>query len=129
MTDPNDSDAPTVGTTLGILRRRKWWVIGVTLLGLVGSLGYSLHQAKTYSASAQVLDSPANAAISGTRHRSLRLTCLLSCSWSRVPGPRCSSPKLGSTPDVIAAQVGQTNVISIIANAPNPKRAALIANT
>ncbi len=130
MTDPNDSDAPTVGTTLGILRRRKWWVIGVTLLGLVGSLGYSLHQAKTYSASAQVLDSPANAAISGSASQITPTDVLTELQLvTSAPVQDAVARKLGSTPDVIAAQVGQTNVISIIANAPNPKSTALIANT
>jgi polysaccharide biosynthesis transport protein len=37
--------------------------------------------------------------------------------------------KLGSTPPVSAAEVGQTNVIAVTAVNPNPARAALIANT
>jgi capsular exopolysaccharide synthesis family protein len=37
--------------------------------------------------------------------------------------------KLGGSPSVSVAEVGQSNVISVTANAPSPARAALIANT
>ncbi len=121
MTEPNESDAPTIGTTLGILRRRKAWVIGVTLLGLAGSLGYSLHQAKTYSASAQVLDSPANAAISGSASQITPTDVLTELQLvTSAPVEAAVTHELGSAPTVIAAQVGQTNVISVIANAVQP---------
>ena len=35
MTDPYEAPAPTLGTNLAVLRRRKWWVIAVTVLGFV----------------------------------------------------------------------------------------------
>ena len=130
MSKSNEADAPAFGTTLGILRRRKWWVIGVTLFGLGASLGYSLHQSKAYSASAQVLDSPANAAISGSASQITPTEVLTELQLvTSAPVKAAVTGKLGSAPNVIVAQVGQTNVISVTANAANPTRAALIANT
>jgi uncharacterized protein involved in exopolysaccharide biosynthesis len=61
MTDSYEAPEPTLASYLAVLRRRKWWVIAVTVLGLVASLGYSLVQPKVYSASAQLLVQPGNA--------------------------------------------------------------------
>ena len=46
MTDRNEPPEATLGTYLAVLRRRKWWVISFTVLGLVISLGYSLTAAQ-----------------------------------------------------------------------------------
>ena len=46
---------PTLRSYLVTLRRRKWWVIGFSLLGLAASLALSLREAKQYSATAQLL--------------------------------------------------------------------------
>ena len=67
MTDPYEAREPTLGSYLALLRRRKWWVIAVTVLGLVASLGYSLTQPKAYSASAQLLFQPENAGVTASR--------------------------------------------------------------
>ena len=63
MTEPYEAPEPTLASYLAVLRRRKWWVIAVIVLGLVASLGYSLTQPKAYSASAQLLFQPDNAVI------------------------------------------------------------------
>ena len=76
---------------LHILRRRKWWVVSMTVLGLAVSLAFSLTAHKQYSATAQLLVQPS---VSRERRsapsssRSPRPRCRPSCSWS--PAPRCS---------------------------------------
>ena len=47
--------SPTLRSYLVVVQRRKWWVIGLALVGLAGSLALSLTQAKQYSATAQLL--------------------------------------------------------------------------
>ena len=131
MTDRNEPPEPTLGTYLAVLRRRKWWVIAVTLLGLAASLGYSLTQPKVYSATAQLLVQPENAAITnGASQQAITPTDVLTELQlvTSAPVKAAVDRKLGSVPSVSAAEVGQTNVISVTATAANPARAALIAN-
>ena len=45
-----------------ILRRRKWWVVSLAVLGLAVSLAFSLTAKKQYSATAQLLVQPSAAA-------------------------------------------------------------------
>ena len=45
----------TLRTCFVVLRRWKWWVISLALLGLAASVALSLQQAKQYSATAQLL--------------------------------------------------------------------------
>ena len=53
MAEPGDG--ATLRTYLVVLRRRKWWVIALALLGLAASLALSLTEPKQYSATAQLL--------------------------------------------------------------------------
>ena len=53
MAEPGNG--ATLRTYFVVLRRRKWWVIVLALLGLAGSLALSLRQTKQYSATAQLL--------------------------------------------------------------------------
>src|SRR6201994_5184549 len=46
---------PNLCTYLGVLRRRKWWVVTMAILGLAVSLAFSLTGQKQYSATAQLL--------------------------------------------------------------------------
>src|SRR5271163_4208208 len=132
MTDAYEPRAPTLGTYLAVLRRRKWWVIAFTLLGLAGSLAYSLTQPKAYTASAQLLDQPADAGISaGGSQQTITPTDVLTELQlvTSAPVKIAVARKLGGVPIVSAAEVGQTDVISVTATAAHPARAALIANT
>ena len=45
----------TLRAYLLVLRRRKWWVIALAVLGLAASLALSLTEPKQYSATAQLL--------------------------------------------------------------------------
>ena len=53
MAEPGNG--ATLRTYFMVLRRRKWWVIVLALVGLVASLALSLRQPKQYSATAQLL--------------------------------------------------------------------------
>ena len=131
MTDPYEAPEPTLGSYLAVLRRRKRWVIAVTVLGLVGSLGYSLTQSKAYSASAQLLFQPDNAVITanGSPEQITPTDVLTELQLvTSAPVKVAVARKLGNVPNVSAAEVGTTNIISVTATAANPARAALIAN-
>ena len=52
--------APTLRTYLTVLRRRKWWVILIALMGLGVSLAAALSEPKQYSATAQLLVQSSN---------------------------------------------------------------------
>lgn len=131
MAEQSDAEKPTLGTYIGVLRRRKWWIIAVALLGLVVSLGYSLTQPKSYSASAQLLLQPVNPAIAaGASQQAITPTQVLT-EIQLVTGANVKAAvarKLGSVPSIDATEVGQTNVISLTATASTPARAAAVAN-
>lgn len=131
MTDSYEAPEPTLGTYLAVLLRRKWWVVSVTVLGLVLALGYSLSQPKAYSASAQLLVQPVDPGItSGGTTQSVTPTDVLTELQlvTSAPVKAAVAKQLGSIPVVTAAEVGQTNVISVTATAASPTRAADVAN-
>jgi len=130
MTDPYETPGPTLGSYLRILWRRKRWVILVTVLALAASLGLSLTQKSVYSASAQLLVQSNNAAITGNAALPITQTEVLTELQlvTSAPVKAAVARQLGSAPNVRAAEVGLTNVISVTASAGNPAQAALIAN-
>jgi capsular exopolysaccharide synthesis family protein len=131
MTDPYEAPEPTLGSYLAVLRRRKWWLIAVIVLGLVASLGYSLTQPKAYSASAQLLFQPDNAVVTanGSPEQITPTDVLTELQLvTSAPVKAAVARQLGNIPNVSAAEVGTTNIISVTATAANPARAALIAN-
>jgi capsular exopolysaccharide synthesis family protein len=106
-------------------------LIAVIVLGLVASLGYSLTQPKAYSASAQLLFQPDNAVITanGSPEQITPTDVLTELQLvTSAPVKVAVARKLGNVPNVSAAEVGTTNIISVTATAANPARAALIAN-
>jgi polysaccharide biosynthesis transport protein len=122
---------PALRSYLIVLRRRKWWVISIALLGLAGSLALSLTQAKQYSATAQLLVQPPGGNLvlnaSQTQITSTDVqTELQLVSSAQVE--QAVRGKLGSVPPVSAAEVAQTNVIALTAVSASPARAAAIAN-
>jgi capsular exopolysaccharide synthesis family protein len=130
MTSEFGSD-PTLRSYALLVRRRKWWVIGLTLLGLAASLAISFNQQKQYSASAQVLVQASSQ--SGALGASLQpvtateVQTMLQLVTS-APVTAAVQRKLGGAPSVSAAEVAQTNVIAITAVSASPAQAARIAN-
>jgi polysaccharide biosynthesis transport protein len=123
---------PTVRAYLQVLRKRRWLVAALTLLGLAVSLALSLTQQKQYSASAQLLvqATGSDLALGSSQYYSVTPTDVQT-ELQLVTSAQVQNlvrKKLGSTPPVSAAEVGQTNVIAVTAVNPSPARAALIAN-
>src|SRR5450755_4226463 len=122
---------PTLRSYTRLVRRRKWWVAGLALLGLAASLAISLTQAKQYSATAQILVQSAtgptslSAAPQQVTPTEVQTMLQLVTSASVVALVR---KELGSAPPVQASEVAQTNVINITAIAAAPARAARVAN-
>jgi len=126
-------DGATLRNCLVVLRRRKWWVISLALLGLAASVALSLQQAKQYSATAQLLiQSPYGQGISqGSGPQQVTTTDVQTDLQVATSAPVVAlvRAKLGSAPPVAASEVAQTNVIALTAASSTPARAALIANT
>ncbi|HEY6275002.1 MAG TPA: polysaccharide biosynthesis tyrosine autokinase [Streptosporangiaceae bacterium] len=129
------STEPSVGPTLRsyllILRRRKWWVIVLALLGLALSLAWSLTATPQYTATAQMLIQPASdpSAVGGAPAPITQTDVLTELQLvTSAPVAAAVHRMVGGVPGVTVAEVGQTNVIGISATATHPIRAAVIAN-
>jgi succinoglycan biosynthesis transport protein ExoP len=124
---------PTLRGYLHVLRRGRWWVAALMLLGLGVSLGLSLTSAKQYSATAQLLvQSTANVNLSTGANQSLITTADVQTELQLVTSAQVQQAvikTLGSAPAVAASQVGQTDVIAVTAVSPSPAAAARVANT
>ena len=131
MTSEFSTD-PTLRSYVLLVRRRKWWVAGLAVAGLGISLALSFTEAKQYTATAQVLvqsqGGPSSLASpqQAVTPTDVQTELLLVTS---APVKSAVSRKLGSVPGVSAAEVAQTNVISVTAIATGPAQAALVANT
>ncbi|MHB8318879.1 MAG: tyrosine-protein kinase domain-containing protein [Acidimicrobiales bacterium] len=122
---------PTLSSYLFILRRRKWWIVGVTVVALVIAGAYSVLQPKSYSATAQLLIQPENSNVTvGGSQQAITPTDVLTELQliTSAPVKAAVRKKIGSEPNVAATEVGATNVIAVTATASSPSTAALIAN-
>jgi capsular exopolysaccharide synthesis family protein len=122
----------TLRTYFVVLRRRKWWVISLAMLGLAASLALSFQQAKQYSATAQLLvqSSGQDVSLYGSPQEvtttDVQTDLQLATS---APVVALVRSKLGSAPAISTSEVAQTNVIALTAVSSTPARAALIANS
>ncbi len=123
---------PSFRAYLQILRRRKWWVAVAAALGLAASLAFALTAHKQYSATAQLLVQPSvNASgLGAAQPQPVTQTDVLTELQliTSAPVQQVVRARLNSAPAVSAAEVGQTNVISITASSRVPSQAALVAN-
>jgi receptor protein-tyrosine kinase len=130
MTTEFGSD-PTLRSYAQLVRKRKWWVIALALLGFAASLAISFTESKEYTASAQVLvQSSSQASALGSTQEPVTTTDVQTMMQLVTSAPVVNAVKrqLGSAPSVSAAEVAQTNVISITAVAATPARSATVAN-
>lgn len=122
---------PAFRAYVAILRRRRWWIAVITVLGLAASLAYSFTALKEYSATAQILvQSSADASTPGSAQVPVTQTDVETDLTLVTSAPVADSVAhlLGSAPQVTAAEVGQTNIIAITATSRSPARAAQVAN-
>jgi capsular exopolysaccharide synthesis family protein len=130
MTTEFGSD-PTLRSYAQLVRKRKWWVIGLALVGLAVSLAISFTESKEYTASAQVLvQSSSQASALGSTQQPVTTTDVQTMLQlvTSTPVTKAVQRKLGGAPTVSAAEVAQTNVISITAVAATPGTSATVAN-
>jgi polysaccharide biosynthesis transport protein len=129
MAEPGNG--ATLHSYLVVLRRRRWWVIALAVLGLAASLALSLTEAKQYSATAQLLVQSSGQGISlGTTPQQVTTTDVqtdLQLATSE-PVVELVRRQLGSAPPIAASEVAQTNVIALTATNASPVQAARIAN-
>src|SRR5258707_8316701 len=130
---PEHGAEPNMRAYLLVLRRRRWWVVALTVLGLAVSLVTSLTEQKQYAATAQLLvqsTGGANPTLGFSQNPVTTTdvqTELQLITSAQVQGQ--VRAKLGTVPSVSAAEVGATNVIAVTAIDSAPARAALVANT
>ncbi len=106
---------PTLRSYAQLVRRRKWWVIALTMLGLAVSLAISFAQAKQYAASAQVLVQPSSQSSAlGSALEPVTATEVQTMLQLVTSAPVTDAVQkvLGHAASVTAAEVAQTNVIS-----------------
>ena len=122
---------PTFRTYSQILRRRKWWVGLIAVLGLGASLAFAFTAHRQYSATAQLLVQssfdPGAGALQEQPVTQTDVETELQLVTS-APVQQAVRQRLGGTPKVSAAEIGTTNVIAITATSRVPSEAALIAN-
>jgi succinoglycan biosynthesis transport protein ExoP len=124
---------PELRTYLRTLRRRKWIVIVVTIIGLAGATGYSFLQTPKYTATAQVLLQPtaepgaSQAAASGLTPTDVETQVQLVTS-APVKQAVERQLRVASAPSVAVTSVTNTNVLQISATSTNPHRASTVAN-
>jgi polysaccharide biosynthesis transport protein len=122
---------PSFRAYLHILRRRKWWVGAIAVLGLALSLAFSLTAHKEYSATAQLLVQPTvnvsglSAGQQPVTQTDVQTDLQLVTS---APVQQAVRAQLKGTPAVSASEVGQTNVMDITATSGAPSQASVIAN-
>ncbi|MHB1431814.1 MAG: polysaccharide biosynthesis tyrosine autokinase [Streptosporangiaceae bacterium] len=112
-------------------RRRAWWIGGLCLLGLAGSIAGSLAQRATYTATAQVLvQVPVGfAGITILREPVTPVDVQTEAQLATgAPVRTAIRRQLGRVPPATAAEVGQTSIIAISASSPSRRQAAIIAN-
>jgi polysaccharide biosynthesis transport protein len=131
MTSEFGSD-PTLRSYAQLVRRRKWWVISLALVGIAVSLAISFTEPKQYASSAQVLVQPSTQANAlGAAEQPVTPTDVQTMLQLVNSATVTSTVRheLGSAPSITASEIAQTNVISITAISTVPARAATIANT
>jgi polysaccharide biosynthesis transport protein len=122
---------PMLRSYTRLLRRRKWWVGGLTLLGLGAGLAAPHAQSRQYTATAQVLvqsvSGPAALSNDPQQVTSTEVQTMMQLVTSAAV-QKLVRRELGSTPPVAASEIAQTNVIAIAAVAGGAAAAARIAN-
>jgi capsular exopolysaccharide synthesis family protein len=123
---------PTLRSYTRLVRRRKWWIGGLTLLGLAAGICIPLTQARQYTATAQILvqgaTGPTALAQGPQQVTPTEVQTMLQLVTSALVR-QAVQRKLGSAPPVQATEIAQTNIIGITAVAAAPGAAARTANT
>ncbi|MCW2931476.1 MAG: capsular biosynthesis protein [Actinomycetia bacterium] len=130
---PNSGAEPTLLSYLQVIRRRRWWVIALSAIGMVLSLAAALAGQKQYTATAQLLVAQPGDVSSVLGYSQAPVTATdVQTELQLITSAQVQAQvraTLGYVPSVSAAEVGQTNIIAVTAVSPVRARAALVANT
>ena len=121
MDELEPPEVASLRTLLQIIGRRFPWLLAVTLFSVAVVVAFSIVQKKQYSATAELLVQPASSLvpISGTQQTISQTEVLTELQLiTNAPVREQVTKKLGFTPSISAAEVGQTNEISLTATAP-----------
>ncbi len=124
-------DEPQFLEYVRVLRRRKWWIVGGLVLGVIGSGAFAFTQTKEYQATATVLvttvPSVSSAVPSGSVSPAQMAT---DAQLVTTPGvAKVASGILGYPAPKVSATASTTeNVISVTASGPSPTADAKVAN-
>jgi succinoglycan biosynthesis transport protein ExoP len=124
------------GGVLGVIRRRKWWILQALVLVPVLVMFATSRQEKKYTASAGLLfrDPPANVLNSSltdpqrqaATNASLVVLPTIAVRAARLAGAGYTSDEVASA--VRVEPTGDSDVVDIFATSPDPERAAAMAN-
>ena len=114
---------------LRVIGRRKAIVLSVLVVVVAATLGFSLLQAKRYTAVANILIQPEGTPpqLNSTATSTLQPSDIQTQEQllSSEPVKAGVRQRLGSAPNVSVATVGQTDVITVSATSTDPKRTRL----
>ena len=122
---------PTLRSYTRLVRRRKWWIGSLTLLGLAAGIGAPLTQARQYTATAQILVQSATGPAALTQAPQAVTPTEVQTMLQLVTSASVQNAvrrQIGSAPPAQASEIAQTNVIAITAVAGEPSAAPRIAN-
>jgi len=112
-----------------VLWRRKWWVVGCALAGLLGATTYAFAAHNQYSATTQLLlEAPAGSGTTATTNATTQVATQLQLLTNSAIVDAVEARLGVSTLDVSVGDQGQTNAISITAKASKADQATRIAN-
>jgi capsular exopolysaccharide synthesis family protein len=143
-TTDSQSGSPAIDleTTLRVLKRRRWLILLCFVLVTGGTVGYSLSQQKKYSATAHLLfrdpgfdqkffGAPVLAPSSDPQRQAETNVGIVSLEQIGALTAKVLGPDLGARVgrEVTVQGQGNSDLAAITATDPNPRDAALIANT
>lgn len=128
-----DLEEPSLREYLHVIRRRKWPLILSVLIIVAAALVGSYVQSPVYAATAEVLVQPRpNESLfnpnTGQRNDPQRVLQTEARILKSEPVRLAVREKLGYAAGVTTSAEGQTDVISVVAESTNPRRAADVAN-
>ncbi len=129
-----DSPQPELRRAWQLLRRRKWTVLVACAAVVAAAVGASLAQTPVYEGTARLLiqtqgrDSVFDP-VTGQRNDPARAVQSEILVIESAPVRAAVRQRLGEAPPVTASAIAETDGVEIKATDPDPRRAALVANT
>lgn len=120
-----------IGDYLAAIWRRKFTVLLTAVVAVAVAVGLDLTRTKQYTSSAQVLLTVPGATVGNSNTKAATNQPDIATDIQLITSSQVRQQvqkSLGKVSQPSVSQVGQTNVVSISATSPYPKRAAKVAN-